>query len=232
MEMREKQDSTKRLLAYSAAAGLGAFAFGQTAQSAIIHTDIPDESLTQRATGPGYEIYLDIDGDTDTDFVIQFVDFGNVYASIRGRSSDYNLSLTNTAKGNAYYVRSFDLGGLIGFDNPAMAVASGAGEILKPSGDLVANQPGFGRTSPSYMGIALHEQGSPNYYFGWIRIQVDFEPPSVDFAFGRPLGVTVYEFAYETEANTSILAGAVPEPGCLGLLAAGLGAMGLRRRTA
>lgn len=227
MEMRETQDRAKRLLAYSAAAGLGAFAFGQQANSAVVHVDIPDVTLDVRATGPGYEIYLDIDGDTDTDFKIQFVDFGSQYAAIRGRSMDYNVSLTNKAKGNDYYIRSFDTNDVIGFDNPNMAICTGAGEIIKPS---AVNAAGFGRDVPSYMGIALHEDGSTDYHFGWIRLQTIWNPSPAPY--GVADGVTVFEFAYETEANTSILAGEVPEPATLGMLAAGLGGLALRRRTA
>ena len=227
MEMRENQDRAKRLLAYSAAAGLGAFAFGQQANAAIVHVDIPDVTLDVRATGPGYEIYLDIDGDTDTDFKIQFVDFGSQYAAVRGRSMDYNLSMTNKAKGNDYYIRSFDTGNIIGFGNPNAAVCTGAGEIIKPTG---AGAAGFGRDVDSYMGFALHEDGSSDFYFGWIRLQTDWNPDPAPY--GVADGVTVFEFAYETEANTDIVAGAVPEPATLGMLAAGLGGLAVRRRKA
>jgi hypothetical protein len=41
---------------------------------------------------------------------------------------------------------------------------------------------------------------------------------------------TLFSYAYETAANTAIAAGAIPEPSALALLAAGGGALALRRR--
>lgn len=54
--------------------------------------------------------------------------------------------------------------------------------------------------------------------YGWISVQWDGS------------FVTVDGYAYETEANTAIAAGAVPAPGAVGLLALAAGAAGLRRK--
>lgn len=220
MEKRESQDRAKRLLAYSAAASLGAFAFGQQADAEVIHTDIVDITLNTRAIGAGYEINVNVDRDNDIDFVFRFVPWGAQYASIRGVDAHDNLALTNVGKGNSYYVRSFDVGDVIGFENSNVAVCTGY-DILKPA----ASAPGFGRDVDSYMAIALREEGGSDFYFGWVRVQVLWDGT-------LPQGVTVYEFAYETQPNTAIIAGATPEPGSLGLLAAGAGAMAFRRRKA
>ena len=74
----------------------------------------------------------------------------------------------------------------------------------------------------NYVGLKW-DIGSGDFLYGWARL--DVTPDGMGSA-------TLYSFAYETEPNTSILAGQVPvpEPGSLALLAAGGGAVALKRR--
>ncbi|MEZ6189868.1 MAG: PEP-CTERM sorting domain-containing protein [Phycisphaerales bacterium] len=217
--MISKQDRAKRLMAYSAAAGLGAFSFGQVSEGAIVHVDVPDVTLNVEGT----EVSFNIDGVGYDDIKIQFVSFGSDYARVRGRSLYSTVALTDLNKSaSLYYIRAFDAGTEIGF-NANTGVVSGPGEIIKPT-SLTGS--GFGRAVDSYMGFALVD--GANWNFGWMRIQTLHNPNPLPY--GVADAVTVFEFAYETEPGVSIAAGAVPEPLTLGILAAGLGAVGLRRR--
>jgi len=65
-------------------------------------------------------------------------------------------------------------------------------------------------------------------HFGWARVsvsQVDANDPSTFL----DLTAVIHDFAYESEPNTPIAAGAVPEPSSLGLLALGcVGVLAMR----
>ena len=71
----------------------------------------------------------------------------------------------------------------------------------------------------AYAGLAYFD--GVDYYYGWARFtRTEFESASI----------TLKDFAMEQTANTSILAGAVPEPGSIILTFGGLGLATLRRR--
>jgi len=67
--------------------------------------------------------------------------------------------------------------------------------------------------------------GNGNFNYGWVRLQ--WEDQNSD---GYADKITALDWAYEDTVNTSILAGAVPEPARALLTLAGLGALALRRR--
>jgi hypothetical protein len=78
----------------------------------------------------------------------------------------------------------------------------------------------FQGSTDAYAGIRFESGG--NFHYGWLHIQ----------NFGLNLG-QISEWAYESNPNTSILAGAVPEPSALALLTvAGIALLARRKRAA
>jgi PEP-CTERM motif len=85
---------------------------------------------------------------------------------------------------------------------------------------------GLGDWNPGdrgFLGLSLVVGG--NTYFGWADVTLN----NLD---GTGIGAfTLHSYAYENVADTSILAGAVPEPGTIALLVAGAaGVLALKRR--
>lgn len=206
---RSMKQFAKRLTCYTTAAGLGAFAYGETAQAFVVHHDVePDLAVTLIDMGQGLvgDYYVDMNGDGVDDFRIRYQIAGYDLAAIRfqglGATADLNVHLTNTAKGSNYYVRSFELGDSIGPDNPnAVPDLHGYG-IVSP------NYTNFGAIDtenyPQFAGIRIDIGGTKHY--GWVRMQVT---PLVDFTPVAPLTATIFDWAYETDPDTAIIAGDV-----------------------
>jgi hypothetical protein len=86
-----------------------------------------------------------------------------------------------------------------------------------------------GDSISGYLGLAI-ETGS-DWNFGWAGVEW-YRGTDIN---DDPSTLTLNRFAFETQANTPIEAGAIPEPATAGLfaaLAAGAGALALRRRRA
>lgn len=77
-------------------------------------------------------------------------------------------------------------------------------------------------SDPAFIGFVFRIDGQSHY--GWARAQLLFNDPPSPTAFG----VSVLDYAYQTEPGVPILAGQVPAPGAAALL--GLGAIALRRK--
>lgn len=204
MESRKKRETALRLTAYSAAAGLGAFGVVADAQGSVVYVDIPDQVITD-----GQNFHINVDGDVYNDFLFQNANtfrIKGIYGSV-----DY----TNVPKKDTstYYNWAFDAGDLI---SSGTATTNGVGPIYPGESD-------FSGPGDSYAGF-LFEDTSNVLHWAWVRLSVDKINDTM----------TVYDYAYETDASnvSDLAAGVVPEPGMLGMLAAGLGALGLRRRKA
>jgi hypothetical protein len=213
---RSKMQFAKQITSYTAAAGLGAFAFGEAADAAVIYVDVPDIVVNQDNPTGGY---FDMNSDGVDDFRFRFNTAGGALARVRFQGVVPSADLSNSpAKGSTYYVRSFEMGNLIG---------PGAPEAYGP-GLVQSNATNFGNpTDPQFAGIKLDIGGST--HFGWVRLKT--EPVDLQTGSGvAPLTGTIFDWAYESVPDTAIGAG-VPEPTSLALLAAGAGALlGVYRR--
>ncbi|MEO0514948.1 MAG: PEP-CTERM sorting domain-containing protein [Planctomycetota bacterium] len=202
---------------YSTAAMLGAMAVGQSAQAEIIFTDIDDVTIGPDAAAP---IYIDINGDVvgDTPPAGAQQEFSiNTFAN-SVRINPYNLAgqASEVLSSTGYYVSSFEAGDLIG---PTSAAASGANFAARTAGAYFYNFVDSGK----FVGLKW-DIGGGDFLYGYAAIDI------TGANYGE-VQVTLKSFAYESEANVGIVAGAVPEPGSLALLAAGAGALAFRRRS-
>ena len=195
-----------RLSSYAAAAGLGAFGFAQAADGAIVFTDVPDATITQST--PSQTLYINLDS-------VGYNEFAVAAHSNGVRVNPYNVGPQSSkvlTSGN-YYVNSIIAGAEIG---PTSAEAVAPRFAGRQAGPYFYNFVG----ADKYLGLKW-DIGSGNFLYGWARLDVTADNMGT---------ATLFGFAYETEPNTSIVAGQIPEPSSLALLAAGGGAVALKRR--
>jgi hypothetical protein len=207
-----KKLTGKRLFSYATAASAGAFGFGQASEAAIVFTDIADTTVSTPGAG-GDVMYINLDNAGYNEFAVAALAFDK---SIR--IDPYNIypQSSKVLTSGSYYVFGFAAGASIG---PASAEAGGARFALRsPYYGGYYNFLGTG----AYTGLKW-DIGGGDFRYGWARIDVSS-------ALGAGSSATLLSYAYETTPNTPIEAGAVPEPGSLALLAAGGGALALRRR--
>lgn len=225
-------DYSKRLICYTTAAGLGAFAFGDSAEAEIVYVDLGD-SLEQMAENTSTE--LDLDGNGTTDFVFgqTSLRYSGVRLSVFGHplsnppedrvpADELSKNFTNSpAKGNAYYIRSFSAGDSIGAGLTEPTLNSGYPNF---SGIVATNTSNFGNTDdPQYWAFGLNIDS--NLHYGWGRLST-IRNDDGDYT------IKLHEYAYQSDPDLSIVAGAgaIPEASSLALLAAGAGGLGLAAR--
>lgn len=242
-----RSDSAKRLMMYSAAAGMGAFAFGSAAQGAITVYDPVDFGVQGTTKGwvsetaqpyGGQSWGVDIVGDGATLDVGFFqgsgyggyligrtdiIGYRTPYGSISGSGQVVLLNNAANPDGNgpANSLDGFNAGEIIGDDDSDGSTNDK--NMLRDaySGGDWQGVPSNG-VDPSYIGFRIDIDNDTVFDgFGWIEVIVD-DPGSLPT-------ITLTRWAY-TDDGSTIAAGQVPEPSALMLLAAGAGAMGLRRR--
>jgi len=190
-------------LAYSLAAGAAA-ATALSAGADVIHSGLQDLSIGQFTS-----LNLNVDGDAYGDVLLKNYVFGGGY---------YMGAYVNFFPGKLV---SFNSGG------SAYAAALSAGFLIDSSsvGPSFYGSMAYGGANPNaqfnnasnkYLGFSF-ASGS-NLFYGWARV-------SVNQAAGT---FTVHDWAYENSGG-GIVAGAVPAPGALGLLAVGASGLGLLR---
>lgn len=193
-----------RLAAYATAAGLGAFGVLQDAAGAIVYTDVPDVTITQ-GEGP---IYINLDSAGQNEFAI-----AAFLSSVRVNPYNVGSQASKVLTSVSYYVNSFAAGASI---DPAAAEAGGARFAGRQAGGDFYNFVG----TDKYVGLKW-DVGGGNFNYGWARVDVSAANNGT---------ATLLSFAYESTPNAPIVAGAIPEPSSLALLAAGGGALVLKRR--
>lgn len=191
-------------VAYSAAASAAALA-ATTADAQISYSGVQDISIAQFNSQP-----LNIDGDAYNDILLKNYVFGG---------GNYQGATVNYSPGQ-----------LVGFTTSlTYATALAAGDPIDAStvgpsffGGLAygaANPDAqFNNATDAYLGLSFPSGGDT--FYGWIRV-------TIDNAAGT---FVVNDWAYNTVAGEGILAGATPEPGTLGLLAAGAAGLAAVRR--
>ena len=250
MTENSSKETRGRLLAYSAAAGLGAFTAGQSTNAAIVHVDVPDTEVTR--FDPAFDIDADGDGYIDVSLInTEAGGFGYGTVQWRGTVDGYGpagsdplypnrgagYSVTNTNHGNAYYVRSFDPGEVIGPGNAAAQditpnlsgnyyglISSYGGYDLHTFWNPSTNYP-----DAEYAGFRFVD-GNGNNYYGWARFQVTVNDVVNENGLPFPDGivnyrdyqadpnrvVTIFEYAYENTPDTDIIAGDIGTPVLVG----------------
>ena len=144
---------------------------------------------------------VEIDYDGDSN---RDVLFRIINGGVRAYGDTGNI-FTDTEGGtkNTYYIRGFELGEIL----DASTTIENGPNILA-GGDF--SGPG------QYLGVQFSFSGQTHY--GWVGVEVNGSTG------------TIRDYAYESSPDTAIAAGVIPEPSTLALLAAGAGAVGLRRR--
>ena len=163
-----------------------------------------------------------------TDIVGYF--YGNQAGSgqLQVLSNDTELPDTgSSASAPNKSLQGFLPGQIIGDANDADGVTAGR-NYMRSSGAPGDWEAGNG--VPSYIGFKIDIDNDSSFDgFGWLEVIVN-DPDPTDTS-GRP-DITVTRWAYTDDGSPIVagVAGVVPEPSTLALLAAGLGAMALGRK--
>jgi len=193
----------QRLNAYAlaaGAAGVGALALASPANAEIVYTP------THVIIGPNHRIFIDLDNDSDHDFVFK----ESVYRSSRGNSNELVLRVTVAYHGNGIrlanggpFASAIPAGVRIGGGTSSFAAAprverdyygthtGGSGRCFGP----------WTNVKNHYLGLKFISQGQVHY--GWARLSV-----TCTALVGKHLirGLLT-GYAYETIPNKPIIAG-------------------------
>ena len=220
--------SKQRIDRYMSVATLPAIAAcgASVAVTNTAEADIVYESVSFTLGGSGTEANF---GTLDMGFAsIKFAAGSNSTGPENFMGALGNKELGLVANGSSKILRNFGAGEEIFVDksNNKLALV-GLGAKVSTTGGKSSK--GSGKTKSfgswalgdedsvsGFMGFAVVGEDGPNY--GWVSM-------SWDGTF-----LTIDGYAVETEAGTSIQAGAIPAPGAIGLLGLAAGAAGMRRK--
>ena len=237
------KSNLRQLMSYSTAAGLGAFAFGQQADGApVVYTATgtgPNGGLSMGSTTLGgvpfdlpvgvadgnIEVGVD-EGNQDTMGLggkdVAIVHNGSrVQFRAHGAGFGANSSVISAPLGGAgYYTFGLPAGELIGdgineYINTDHAAPYGSATFVSVYG----YDYNFVAAPNNYVGFQF-DVGA-NLHYGWLEVNNGFDDNGIPYT-------ELIRFAWESTPNTPIM---TPEPSALLLLAAGVGGLGLRRRS-
>jgi hypothetical protein len=187
---------------FHALAALTVCAAAARAQAVVVYVDIDD-----KITGV-LPVNLDFDGDGAVDFFLFRSE--EVGVSVAGARDNRVLGPTPTSAFVAYLVEGTDID-----DAGPYATSGFLARLFCESEGCTWFGPFTQVTEPGYIGVEFLIDEMT--HFGWIRVGVS-----------RVNGVaTIFDFAYETQPDTPIMAGELPAPGGAMMLA---GLVALRRR--
>lgn len=203
--LNSPQSSFKRRAAYSVAAGAAACAAASSTQAAVVYSGLQNISI-----GSGFATQIDLNGDSQNDVKFKNYVFGG--GPYQGGTVNFAPGrFVGFTSGNQY-ITALTAGAAI---NSTTANPSFFGSMAYGAVNPNAQ---FNNVTDKYVGLSF--PAGPNTYYGWVRVDVT----------NSTNHFVIKDWAYESVAGTGISAGAVPEPGTLGLLAAGaLGVTALRR---
>jgi hypothetical protein len=221
----------RKLMAYAAAAAAAGVARVESADAAIIHTPGPlpfgvdntvdinfdQDSTTQRDFAIGHE--RDTAGNTQTDRILLKED-------------------DNAANNEGYVIVNNDFPAALPLNTMIGPESVYGQQFLNHGSDQLADEDfdnDNALDTPILTNFAIDNLGGNTQYVG-VRFRVNdtgedhFGWIGVDITNADDLTGVVTGYAYETEAGVGILAGAVPEPAGLSLLALGAAGLLARRR--
>lgn len=225
--MNSRRLSTYRLIA---AAPLAAIA--SAAHADIVYTEV-DVQIGGPGSEPGFGS-LQLGGIGVMNFFAGSNSKGpeRLFAAKAGSSSNIRLlndfsskPLGGGSKSKSGLAARFSAGDLIELNSGlnfqkigigSVGISSKSGKGSKGFGNFVYD----GEVQSGYLGFAFENSalGGESVNYGWISVSWDGSFLAID------------GFAYETDADTGIVAGAIPAPGALGLFGLAAGAAGIRRK--
>ncbi len=232
--------SMRRLMAYSTAAGVGAFTFSPGAQAAVQINNSVNGSHDVHAVTDIFRV-LDVDGNGIDD--VRFLTGDSSIIVLPAIGSPTTI-FANFPSGHAtYYVLGFQPGNTVNSSfNYVHPSTLGFTFQTFNFGNPVTNpvNPGYyiyyhHTADGDWVGLSFDINGST--HFGAIEIlqQSGHRPtpngiatPEENLANPDPINVTFGRMIWEDQPDTPLVV--IPEPTSLALLAVGAGAVGLRRR--